>query len=118
MRACDWLSTRSQEVTSSRKRPKSEKTSFPAAESQTMLSVDDRLFRAVADYTSDWESWHGTDGRLIWVNPAVERVTGYSVAECLNMQDYPLPLVVPDDRERIAQVLKPGSDQSSGENLE
>ncbi len=40
-----------------------------------------RIF-AVADCTYDWESWHGTDGRLIWVNPAVERLTGYSVAEC------------------------------------
>jgi hypothetical protein len=41
-------------------------------------------FRAVADCTYDWESWHGTDGRLIWVNPAVERLTGHSVAECLS----------------------------------
>src|SRR3954465_14689755 len=84
MRACDWLSTRSQEVTSSRKGPKSEKINLPPAESQKKLSVDDQLFRAVADYTYDWESWHGTDGRLIWVNPAVERATGYSVAECLD----------------------------------
>jgi PAS domain-containing protein len=56
------------------------------------MSLDDRWFRAVADYTYDWESWHSPDGRLIWVNPAVERITGYSVAECLTMRDYPLPL--------------------------
>ena len=105
-------------MTSSRKRPKSEKINLPPAESQKKLSVDDQLFCAVADYTYDWESWHGTDGRLIWVNPAVERATGYSVAECLDMQDYPLPMVVPDDRERIAQVLKPSSERGSGENLE
>ena len=47
------------------------------------ISLDDRWFRAVADYTYDWESWHGPDGELIWVNPAVERITGYSVAECI-----------------------------------
>ncbi len=54
--------------------------------------------RAVANCTADWESWHGPDGRLIWVNPAVERMTGYSVAECLSMPEYPLPIVVPEDR--------------------
>src|SRR6476619_1252679 len=110
--------SRSREVTTSRKRPKSEKIKLPAAESQNASSVDDQWFRAVADYTYDWESWHGTDGRLIWVNSAVERVTGYSAAECLDMPDYPLPMVVPDDRERIAQVLRPSSERSSGENLE
>jgi PAS domain S-box-containing protein len=32
-------------------------------------------FRAVADYTYDWENWIGVDGKLLWVNPAVERIT-------------------------------------------
>ena len=82
------------------------------------ISLDDRWFRAVADYTYDWESWHGPDGELIWVNPAVERITGYSVAECIGMRDYPLPMIVADDRERIAAVLKPAAERSSGENVE
>jgi PAS domain S-box-containing protein len=82
------------------------------------ISVDDRWFRAVADYTYDWESWHGADGRLIWVNPAVERITGHSVTECLAMQDYPLPMVSADDREKVAQVLQPADERRAGENLE
>jgi PAS domain S-box-containing protein len=82
------------------------------------ISLDDRWFRAVADYTYDWESWHGPDGKLIWVNPAVERITGYSVAECIAMRDYPLPLIVEEDRERIEEVLKSADKRSSGENLE
>lgn len=45
-------------------------------------------FRAVADYTYDPESWVGPDGRLKWLNSAVERLTGYSVAECMEMTDY------------------------------
>jgi PAS domain S-box-containing protein len=82
------------------------------------MSLDDRWFRAVADYTYDWESWHSPDGRLIWVNPAVERITGYSVAECLTMRDYPLPLIVEEDRNRIAGVLKSADERSFGENIE
>jgi len=81
-------------------------------------SLDDRWFRAVADYTYDWESWHGPDGKLIWVNPAVERITGYSVEECLAMRDYPLPLIVAEDRDRIADVLRSADGQSCGENIE
>jgi len=85
---------------------------------QDFVSVEDRWFRAVADYTNDWESWHAPDGRLIWVNPAVERLTGYSVDECLKMTDYPLPLIDAADRGRAAEVLKRMLGGSSGENVE
>jgi PAS domain S-box-containing protein len=78
-------------------------------------SPDDRWFRAVANYTNDWESWHAPDGRLIWVNPAVQRMTGYSVAECLAMIDYPLMMVAHDDRERISKLLNAARDRTSGE---
>ena len=79
---------------------------------------EERWFRAVADYTNDWESWHGPDGRLIWVNPAVERLTGYSVDECLKMADYPLSLIDPADRERIAEILRKALGRTSGEHIE
>jgi two-component system, sporulation sensor kinase C len=81
-------------------------------------AVDDRWFRAVADYTYDWESWHSPEGRLIWVNQAVQRTTGYSVDECLGMADYPLPLVVAEDRERISKVLASAQKRTTGENIE
>lgn len=79
---------------------------------------DGRWFRAVADYTYDWESWHGPDGRLIWVNPAVERITGYTVAECLAMSDYPLPMVSADDRAGVVSALASARNQTSGESLD
>ena len=77
---------------------------------------DQRWFRAVADYTYDWESWHRPDGRLVWVNPAVERITGYCVAECLAMPDYPLPMVVPEDRPSVIGTLASAQNQTSGES--
>lgn len=79
---------------------------------------EDRWFRAVADFTNDWESWHGKDGRLLWVNPAVERLTGRSVAECLAMDDYPLPLIVDEDRDRVASVLQSMARQTTGQQVE
>jgi two-component system sporulation sensor kinase C len=97
------------------------KSSNPAKKrkpASTRIALDDRWFRAVADYTYDWESWHSPEGQLLWVNQAVARTTGHSVDECLGMKDYPLPMVVPEDRERIADVLASAQDRTTGENVE
>jgi two-component system sporulation sensor kinase C len=85
---------------------------------QRAILPEERWFRAVADYTNDWESWHDPDGRLIWVNPAVERLTGYSVDECLKMTDYPLSLIDPGDRALIADVFAKALGRTSGEHVE
>jgi PAS domain S-box-containing protein len=71
------------------------------------LRSSEREFRAIANYTYDWEDWTDPDGRLLWVNPAVERVSGYTVDDCMAMPDYPLPMVHPDDRDAFrAQVQR------------
>lgn len=75
-------------------------------------------FRAVADYTYDWESWHDSEGELLWVNPAVERITGWSVEECFEMRDYPLPIAAPGCRRRLSRVLALARRGEPGENVE
>jgi two-component system, sporulation sensor kinase C len=104
-------------VTGKRKRIRETDQSVTRTEGEQTPS-DGTPFRAVADYTYDWESWHGSNGELRWVNPAVERTTGYSPSECLAMEGYPLPMVVEDDRERIAEVLASARRRTSGENVE
>ncbi len=92
-----------------------------AADTPTIAAIragDVRWFRAVADYTIDWEGWHAPDGALLWVNPSVERVTGYSVEECLAMPDYPLPIIVPEDRASIERALEAARKQRAGEHLD
>jgi len=54
-------------------------------------------FRAIANYAYDLESWHSPDCKLLWVNPVVETLTGYSVAECMKMHDFPFPIVFESD---------------------
>lgn len=81
-------------------------------------TIPAEYFRAIAEGTVDWESWHSSNGEVLWVNAAVRRFTGYSPKECLAMADYPLPLMVPDDRERMAQHLRDAAEGSTGNNIE
>jgi len=70
------------------------------------LKISEEKFRAIADYTVDWENWFSPDGRLLWINPAVERITGYSVEECQTMPDFPRPLFIQEDQTRIEGLFR------------
>lgn len=52
-----------------------------------------------------------------WINPAVERITGYRPDECLRMADYPLPLVQKADRPMMAQLWAEALAGSSGNDV-
>ncbi len=83
------------------------------------LSASESKFHAISDFTYGWESWLGLDGNLIWVNSSVERVTGYTVAECMGMTNFPSCLAVAEDIERVhlaCQAALQGS--SRGEYFE
>jgi PAS domain S-box-containing protein len=76
------------------------------------------LFEAIANYTYDWETWSGPDGRPLWINPAVERLTGFTVDECLAMPDYPLTMVESSDRATVRALLADAAAGGSGNDIE
>ena len=43
------------------------------------LRESEEKFRAIANYSNDLECCVGVDGKLVWINLAVEKITGYSV---------------------------------------
>jgi len=81
-------------------------------------SINDVFFRAVANYTYDWESWHDPHGKPVWVNDAVERMTGFTACECLEMTDYPLPVVAGPDRPKMERMLEEAIAKKSFNDLE
>ncbi len=85
--------------------------------SEKALRESEERFRAISDYTYDWEYWIGTDGKLLWVNPAVERLTGYTPDECAAMPDYPLPLICDQDRAAISGRFEEAKSGSSGNDV-
>jgi two-component system, cell cycle sensor histidine kinase and response regulator CckA len=63
----------------------------------------------------DWQHWLDSAERLQWVNPAVERITGYTPEECYAMGDgYPHDILHPDDRHLMRNHLKEICDSRGG----
>jgi PAS domain S-box-containing protein len=58
-------------------------------------------FRTIADYTYDWEYWQGKQGEILYINPACERVSGYSSLEFITRPTLIDEIVHPDDRQRF-----------------
>lgn len=75
-------------------------------------------FRLVAEHTIDWEIWMSPAGKPLWVNRAVERLTGYTPAECLAMDNFPMPLVAPDDRAWMADHVRRSITGETEEDVE
>ncbi len=69
-------------------------------ESNAALAKTKAEFQTIADYTYGWEMWLDRSGKVLWVNPAASRITGYSVAECLKIENFPLNLAADDDERR------------------
>ena len=69
------------------------------------LRSSEAKFHAIADYSYGCELWMGPTGRLLWINSRVETITGYTVDECHEMSDFPLPLVSPHDWKRVRDAI-------------
>ena len=85
---------------------------------ELVARMTDQCFRAIANYTYDWEVWVGPPGRILWTNPAVQRVTGYSIKEIMAMPDYPVSLVYEQDRKRIDKAFRSALKGSTGNDVQ
>jgi len=75
-------------------------------------------FRVIADYSHSWEAWFSADGKLLWVNPGVERLTGYTAEECMGQRSHPMEIVHPEDRAMVARSMPAAAKQPSLKELE
>ena len=82
------------------------------------LRESEEKFRAIADCTVNWEVWWGPDGKPRWINPSVEKYTGYTVDECMAMTDFAGTLIHPDDWVRVAPEFLKGLQGFRGDDLE
>lgn len=82
------------------------------------LQMSEARFHAIADYTFGAEAWFDPEGRLIWVNRSVERVTGYTPQECLQAENLGELLVYEKDRRYLLDQGSLALKGGSGQNFE
>jgi PAS domain S-box-containing protein len=88
-------------------------------QAEERLRQSEERFHAIANYTYGAETWVGIDGKTMWVNPGILRLTGYSDSECLAMADYPLPIIDEADRDRMAALFAQAvNNKTSGSDVE
>jgi PAS domain S-box-containing protein len=65
------------------------------------LRESEEKYRTVADFTYDWETWIGPDGKYLYISPACERITGYPIEEFFSNPDMLFQIIHPDDTDKI-----------------
>jgi PAS domain S-box-containing protein len=75
-------------------------------ENHHQLERSEHLFRTAADYTSTWEYWVGTDGRMIFTSQAADKLTGYATEQFRAFPRRLLKIVHPSDRTRVVDHLR------------
>jgi diguanylate cyclase (GGDEF)-like protein/PAS domain S-box-containing protein len=70
------------------------------------LAQGEAKFTAIADYSYDCELWADAFGKLIWINPRVQDMFGYTPEECLAAQNFPVPFVSDPDVNRTVRQIR------------
>ncbi len=76
------------------------------AQMEKQLKKSELRYRTVADYTYDWETWIGPNGKYRYVSPSCERVTGYHCDKFYRDEDFFDQIIHPHDRETVRNMFK------------
>lgn len=82
--------------------------------SKAALEASEMRYRTVADYNHDWESWIDPQGRVLYVSPSCESISGYPSQAFQDDPAFLENLVEPEDRETVSRFLR----SSQGETLD
>lgn len=75
------------------------------AEKNAALVLSEKRYKTVADFTYNWEYWIAPDGRVVYMSPSCERVTGYGPQAFIERPDLLREIVHPDDQTGVALHL-------------
>ena len=58
---------------------------------------EDFKYKTIADYSYDWETWEDENGKLQYVSPSCERISGYDAKEFLETPNLFETLIIEED---------------------
>jgi len=82
------------------------------------LRENEERFRTVADFTYDWEYWIDPDGKMRYVSPSCDRITGYPAEAFITDSNLLKNIIFAEDRDRVIAHLQVESHQNYGVELD
>ncbi|MGH8661489.1 MAG: EAL domain-containing protein [Burkholderiales bacterium] len=82
------------------------------------LAENEAKFSAIADYSYDCELWISPEGKLIWINPRVLDMFGYTPEECLATENFPAPFIDEQDASRTVRQIRRALRGNTGQDYE
>lgn len=82
------------------------------------LAESQAKFTAIADYSYDCELWISPEGKLIWINPRVQDMFGYTPEECVAMDSFPAPFITEGDAGRTMRQIRKALRGNTGQDFE
>ncbi|MCY2987252.1 MAG: sigma 54-interacting transcriptional regulator [Planctomycetota bacterium] len=76
------------------------------------LRANEERFRTLPDFTYDWEYWLAPDGRMVYVSPSCERITGYRCEAFVADASLLERIIHAEDRAQFVEHLR--SEATSG----
>ncbi len=73
-------------------------------ETEKALIESEMMFKNLAENTSDLIILHDYDGSFLYISPQIEKFTGYSASEYLDLNTY--DNIYPEDREKVIKEMK------------
>ncbi|MEJ2364089.1 MAG: GAF domain-containing protein [Deltaproteobacteria bacterium] len=75
-------------------------------QAQKALRESEELFRLAADFTYDWEYWLSPEGKYLYISPACQRITGYSVNDFHKDPKLLSKIIHPEDRDTVCRHVE------------
>ncbi len=82
------------------------------------LRQSEEKFKAIANYAASWEGWFSSEGKLLWMNPYSEALTGFSPEEYIAAEDYLSMVIAPEDIDFATKQFMGAIHGSRGDNVE
>ncbi|BBD09191.1 EAL domain-containing protein [Desulfovibrio ferrophilus] len=82
------------------------------------LRVSEQRYRTVSDSAFNLETWRGTDGRMLYVSPSCERITGYPAEKLQRDPDFMEEIIHRDDLPLWRKHVEAGCKGTSTQPVE
>jgi diguanylate cyclase (GGDEF)-like protein/PAS domain S-box-containing protein len=79
------------------------------------LRASEEKFETMAEFSVDWDAWHGLDGRSIYITPSCEEMSGYAREVFYEDPEFIVSIVHPDDQDKFCEHRRQHYVQPTGQ---